>query len=80
MEPTSVEALAKQCDATWPAIEAARAKAREQIDLVKRELIKVDDPNVSVVVTGSFGRGEVTGGSDFDWMLLVDGGSNPEHF
>jgi predicted nucleotidyltransferase len=80
MEPTPLEDLAKQCGVTWPAIEAARAKARKQIDLVKKELIKLEDPNASVVVTGSFGRGEVTGGSDFDWMLLVDGPSDPAHF
>jgi predicted nucleotidyltransferase len=29
---------------------------------------------------GSFARGEATSGSDFDWMLLVDGASNPDHF
>jgi hypothetical protein len=80
MEPTAVEALAKQCGAAWPAIEAARAKAREQIELVRRELTRLDDPQVSVVVTGSVGRGEVTSGSDFDWILLVDGASDPAHF
>ncbi|MGD1026618.1 DUF294 nucleotidyltransferase-like domain-containing protein [Candidatus Binatus soli] len=80
MEPMSVEALAKQCSATWPAINAARAKTREKIDLVKKELIKLDDPQVSVVVMGSVARGEVTEGSDFDWMLLIDGASDPEHF
>lgn len=79
MEPTLVEALAEQSGATWPAIKAARAKARDQLDLVRKELTKLDDPQVSVVVTGSFGRGEVTDGSDFDWMLLVDGASDPEH-
>ncbi len=35
---------------------------------------------MSVVVTGSFARGEATEGSDFDWMLLVDGASDSEHF
>lgn len=29
---------------------------------------------------GSVARREVTGGSDFDWMLLIDGASNPDHF
>jgi predicted nucleotidyltransferase len=80
MEPMSVETLAKQCGATWPAIKEARAKAREQIELVRKELAKLYDPQVSVVVTGSVGRGEVTGGSDFDWMLLVDGASDAAHF
>jgi hypothetical protein len=30
-------------------------------------------------VTGSFGRAEFTDGSDADWLLLVDGPSDPEH-
>jgi predicted nucleotidyltransferase len=46
----------------------------------KKELIKLDDPQASVVVMGSVARGEVTEGSDFDWMLLIDGASDPEHF
>ena len=32
-----------------------------------------------MVVTGSLGRGEMTEGSDADWVLLVDGPSNPDH-
>jgi hypothetical protein len=32
-----------------------------------------------VVVTGSLGRTEATEGSDADWVLLVDGPSDPEH-
>ncbi len=31
-------------------------------------------------MTGSVGRSEVTSGSDFDWILLVDGPSDPNHF
>jgi len=80
MEPRFVEALAERCGATWPAITAARAKSREKIDLVKKELTKLEDPQASVVVMGSVARGEVTEGSDFDWMLLIDGASDPEHF
>jgi predicted nucleotidyltransferase len=80
METAFIEALADRCGATWPAIKAARAKGVERVDQVRKELTKLDDPQASVVVTGSVARGEVTGGSDFDWMLLVDGASDPEHF
>lgn len=80
MEASSLEALADRCGATWPALTAARAQGVERIALLKRELAKLNDPNASVVVTGSVARGEVTGGSDLDWMLLVDGASDPEHF
>jgi len=80
MEPAFVEALAERCGATWPAIKAARANALALVEQVRKELTKLDDPQVSVVVTGSVARGEKTEGSDFDWMLLVDGASDPEHF
>src|SRR5207253_3993315 len=42
-------------------------------------LSDLDDPNLSVVVTGSLGRGEASHDSDADWVLLVDGPSNPDH-
>lgn len=80
MEPTFVDALAERCGATWPALKAARANALALVDRVRKELNKLDDPQVSVVVTGSIARGEKTEGSDFDWMLLVDGASDPAHF
>jgi len=80
MDPVFIDALAERCGATWPVIKAARAKALAQVDQVRKELTKLDDPQASVVVMGSVARGEVTGGSDFDWMLLIDGASDPEHF
>lgn len=80
MEPAFVETLAERCGAIWPAIKAARENARAQIDRVRTELSRLEDPQASVVVMGSVARGEVTSGSDFDWMLLIDGASDPEHF
>src|SRR5271166_3746064 len=80
MEPTFIEDLAKRCGGTWPAIIATRANALARVDLVRKELTKLYDPQVSVVVMGSFARGEATAGSDFDWMLLVDGASDPAYF
>jgi predicted nucleotidyltransferase len=80
MEPTFVDTLAERCGMTWPAIKAARANGLALVDRARKELSKLDDPQVSVVVTGSVARGEVTVGSDFDWMLLIDGASDPEHF
>jgi hypothetical protein len=37
------------------------------------------DASCSVVVTGSLGRAEMTEGSDADWVLLIDGPSDPAH-
>jgi predicted nucleotidyltransferase len=80
MEPTPVEALAERCGGTWPAIQAARMNALARIEQVREELTKLYDHQTSVVVMGSFARCEATAGSDFDWMLLVDGASDPAHF
>lgn len=75
-----VEELELQCKADWSAIRAARAKTRDLVAHVGRELAPLHTPETSIVVTGSVGRGEVTRGSDLDWYLLIDGPSNPEHF
>ena len=80
MEPTSVETLAERCGGSWPAIRAARTYALDRVAQVRKELTKLEVPEASVVVMGSFARGEATRGSDFDWMLLVDGASEPAHF
>ena len=44
-----------------------------------KALTDLDDASFSVVVTGSLGRREATTGSDADWILLVDGRSDPRH-
>jgi predicted nucleotidyltransferase len=80
MDPTPVELLAERCGRTWPAISAAKKRTAELVDKVRQALAKIDDPQASVIVTGSVARGEATPGSDFDWMLLIDGASDPQHF
>jgi predicted nucleotidyltransferase len=72
--------LERTTGAEWPAIRAARLNTDQRISQVMPVLAKFEDPNASVVVTGSLGRGEFTGGSDLDWYLLVDGPSDPYHF
>lgn len=71
--------LEAACGGDWPAIRAARERTAEQIERVRDELLKFETQETSVVVTGSVGRGESTRGSDFDWMLLIDGPSDPGH-
>ena len=80
MEATFVDALAQKCGVEWPAIKAARQTATNLVARAREELIKLEDPQASVIVMGSVARGEATVGSDFDWMLLIDGASDPEHF
>lgn len=78
-EPTPIQLLAEGCAEKWPAINAARERTTKLVDDATRALAKIDDPQASVVVTGSVARGEATLGSDFDWMLLIDGTSEPQH-
>jgi Nucleotidyltransferase domain. len=75
-----VEQLERACATEWPAIRAARRRTAERVAEVRSELWRFESPWASVIVTGSVGRGELSSGSDFDWMLLIDGPSDPEHF
>jgi predicted nucleotidyltransferase len=64
--------------AEWPAIASARElTARRLGDLTP--IREFESDNTSVVVFGSFARGELTPGSDIDWSLLIDGPADPEH-
>jgi hypothetical protein len=60
--------------ATFPRIVAARARTARELEERRRSLRAVGcDDDVAVVLMGSWGRLEVTGGSDNDFMCLVDG-------
>jgi predicted nucleotidyltransferase len=70
--------LYAQYSGEWPAIVSAREfTARRLRDL--EPVREFESDNTSVVVFGSFARGELTAGSDVDWSLLIDGPSDPEH-
>lgn len=75
----TVQALAKKLGTIWPAIEAAATVTDELMSELRNALSDLDDVNYSIVVTGSLGRGEACRSSDADWMLLVDGLSDPKH-
>jgi predicted nucleotidyltransferase len=72
-------ALEQRLGARWDAIGRARVKTEEILAKLRAAVDGLDDPNCAVVVTGSLGRGEADDGSDADWLLLVDGPSNPDH-
>ncbi len=74
-----ITGLEASLGASWGAIRAARSKTRELMLALRTELTSIEDPNCAVVVTGSLGRGEASDGSDADWVLLVDGPSDPAH-
>jgi hypothetical protein len=53
---------------------SARERTRTELERVRRDLAQAPcPPDASVVVFGSWGRGELTEGSDEDWAILVDG-------
>lgn len=75
----ALEALEQRLGARWEAISRARIRTDEILAGLRDALEGLDDPDCSVVVTGSLGRGEANDGSDADWFLLVDGPSDPSH-
>lgn len=76
---TALETLERRLGKNWTAIRAERERTEEVIGRLFVALADLHDANCSVVVTGSLGRAEATEGSDADWVLLVDGPSDPEH-
>ncbi len=72
--------LEAKVDRAFPnVIEARNFSGRTLVRL--RELLAGQDvEDTSIVVFGSFARGEYTVGSDIDWTLLVDGRADDAHF
>lgn len=76
----ALERLAERTGTQFPALAAARARTRERLTERRARLAEAFgfgamDPDVAVVLVGSWGRGEVTRSSDDDWLVLVDGPS-----
>ena len=76
---SAIDALEARLGVRWDAMRAARAKTGVLVTALGESLADLHDATFSIVVTGSLGRGEATEGSDADWILLVDGPSDPEH-
>jgi hypothetical protein len=76
---SAIATLEAQLGANWSAIRAAATKTNDVVSSLGAVLADLEDASFSVVVTGSLGRGEATAGSDADWILLVDGRSDPRH-
>jgi len=76
---SNIELLESRLGADWSGIRAARARTDSILGQLETAVAGLDDPNYSVIVTGSLGRGEATEASDADWLLLADGRADPEH-
>jgi len=65
----------------WPAIFAARERARQHESKLRSLVAQLGPPSgTSVIAFGSLAREEWTSGSDVDWTLLIDGPSDVSHF
>ena len=71
--------LSEKLGVEWPAIRIAAEATVTRRTALNQALSKYTSEDTSMVVFGSLGRAEVTSGSDLDWILLVDGFTNPEH-
>ena len=77
--PSSIDILEKRLGADWSAIRKAKqdtAARLADLDATFKEKIA---PDTSLILFGSIARQEMTGGSDSDWILLIDGQALPSH-
>jgi len=65
---------------SWQALFDARRRTQHTIEVLEGNLPRDLPQDVSVIFSGSLGRGEFTNGSDMDWSLLLDGSADPQHF
>lgn len=71
---TALDDLAQRSEAGFPNLTAAREQTRSGIVDLARRLAGIEvDADADVVLFGSWGRGEVSEQSDYDWAVLVDG-------
>ena len=75
----ALSALQEQTGSTWLNIQKASEAATAMRKTLENCLDDSASRDTSVVAFGSLARGEFTNGSDVDWVLLVDGLSDPKH-
>lgn len=74
-----LEALSAETGRDFPNLLNARARTAAGLRDRGPRLVELEhDEDVSVVLMGSWGRAEVTSGSDDDFMVLVDGTERPD--
>lgn len=77
--PQALDRLEQQLEMRWDALRRARATTARILSDLRENLADLHDPNCTVIVTGSLGRGEASDNSDADWVLLVDGPTDTGH-
>ncbi len=80
MDPSPLEKLADACGRPFPHLISARHRTAHRLDECRKGMYEIRaDPDVAVVLMGSWGRAELTSGSDDDYMVLVNGPWRPDH-
>jgi hypothetical protein len=80
MEPSPLEQLATASGQEFTNLTDARRETSKKLGERRAKIESLSpDSDVSVVLMGSWGRAEVTSGSDDDYMVLVNGGWRPDH-
>jgi predicted nucleotidyltransferase len=72
--------LEKRLGAAWTHLHKARTVSAAMRHEITKLTAGLDSEDTSIVVSGSLGRDEFTGGSDIDWTLLIDGSADPKHY
>lgn len=80
MEPSPLERLAEACGQEFAHLRGARGKTARGLKERRAKVAALQgQSDVSVVLMGSWGRAEITTGSDDDYMVLVNGAWRPDH-
>lgn len=75
----AVQQLAVAAGTRFPHLTRARQHTESELARVRGQLTDAPCPSdASVVVFGSWGRGELTRGNDHDWAILVDAGDTDQ--
>ena len=76
---STTDTKARTTGCNWPAIRRVQQTTANQQEVLNSAFKGKVARDTSVVLFGSIARGEVTSGSDADWILLLDGQAAPEH-
>jgi hypothetical protein len=80
MDVSPLERLADASGHSFPHLLSARSRTTHRLHERRQAMGTIQaDPDVSVVLMGSWGRAELTSGSDDDYMVLVNGAWRPDH-
>lgn len=81
----TVMSLARACSETWNSYEIAAKRTLDAEAELREALLRTGplerllSADCAIVLSGSFARYEMVGGSDYDWEILIDGVVSADH-